>query len=145
MNFITTIKVSFFTGTIASLAMMPAGLFFKFIGVRVGHYGPKLGALLFGEPTQLILFVQHLVIGWVSALPLVIFLTKTKFNDKPVLCGSIYGALYYVLINSLSLPIFFADKTPWELGFSYIYPSLIIHLIFGAAIGYSLRYFVQKD
>ena len=34
-------------GTIASLIMMPFGFLFKGIGLRVGHYGPKLGEVLF--------------------------------------------------------------------------------------------------
>ena len=30
------------SGTVASVVMMPFGLFFKWLGLRVGHYGPKL-------------------------------------------------------------------------------------------------------
>lgn len=37
------------SGTIASLAMMPFGLLFKSMGLRVGHYGPKVGETLFGH------------------------------------------------------------------------------------------------
>ncbi len=36
------------SGTIASVVMMPFGLFFKWLGLRVGHYGPKVGEVLFG-------------------------------------------------------------------------------------------------
>ena len=63
------------SGTIASLAMMPFGLLFKSMGLRVGHYGPKVGEALFGhqpDPWMPVL-VQHLVIGWLSALPLLMF------------------------------------------------------------------------
>lgn len=41
------------SGTIASLVMMPAGFLFKAAGLRVGHYGPKLGEVLFGDPSPL--------------------------------------------------------------------------------------------
>ena len=63
------------SGTIASLAMMPFGLLFKSMGLRVGHYGPKVGEALFGhqpDPWMPVL-VQHFVIGWLSALPLLMF------------------------------------------------------------------------
>lgn len=53
---------------------MPLGFLFKLLELRVGYYGPKLAALLFGEPTRWVLFLQHLVIGWVSALPLLLIL-----------------------------------------------------------------------
>jgi len=36
------------SGTIASVVMMPFGFFFKWLGLRVGHYGPKLREVLFG-------------------------------------------------------------------------------------------------
>ena len=38
------------SGTIALLAMMPLDFLFRLLDLRVGYYGPKFGALLFGEP-----------------------------------------------------------------------------------------------
>ena len=118
--------------------MMPPGFLFKAMGLRVGHYGPKLGEVLFGDPSPVVLFAQHLVIGWVSAVPLVLLLGVTRALS-PILVGAIYGVAYYLLVNSLALPLVFGDPTPWRLGFAFMYPSLIVHVVYGASIGFTAR------
>ena len=45
-----------------------------------------------------------------------------------------YGDAYYVAVNSLALPLYFDDRTRWQLGWSTIYPSLIAHTAFGLSI-----------
>ena len=61
MRYFSLLKESVRSGTIAALVMMPFGLLLKFLDLRVGYYGPKFGALLFGEPNRFVLFLQHLV------------------------------------------------------------------------------------
>jgi len=145
MEYIKLLKESVRSGTIGALAMMPFGLLFRFLDLRVGYYGPKLGALLFGDPNRFVLFLQHLVLGWISALPLLLILVRLRRTVNPVAVGAAYGFAYYILMNSFALPLFFGDPTPWQLGFSYIYPSVIIHLIFGASIGLTSRRFVANE
>lgn len=123
--------------------MMPPGFLFKALGLRVGHYGPKLGEVLFGDPSPLLLFAQHLVIGWLSAIPLLLLLGVTRALS-PTLVGALYGVAYYLLINSLALPLIFGDPTPWAMGFDYIYPSLIVHIVYGASIGFTARHFAGR-
>lgn len=132
------------SGTIASLVMMPLGFLFKFLELRVGYYGPKLAALLFGDPTRFLLFVQHLVLGWVSALPLLYILAYLPGRHPPVAIGTAYGIGYYVVVNSLALPLLFADPTPWQLGLEFVYPSLLVHAVFGASIGFTAKGFVSR-
>lgn len=50
-----------------------------------------------------------------------------------------YGAAFYAGINSLALPIAFGDPTPWQLGFTTVYPSLVIHLVYGVVIALVAR------
>jgi uncharacterized membrane protein YagU involved in acid resistance len=145
MRYFSLLKESVRSGTIAALAMMPFGILFKLLDLRVGYYGPKLATLLFGEPTRLVLFVQHLVLGWVSALPLLVILVRLQGKAAPTAIGAAYGLVYYVVVNSLALPLFFGDPTPWQLGFSFIYPSVLIHLVFGACIGLTARGFVANE
>jgi uncharacterized membrane protein YagU involved in acid resistance len=144
MHFLSFLKESVRSGTIAALVMMPFGILFKFLDLRVGYYGPKLGALLFGEPTRFVLFLQHLVLGWVSALPLLFILVRLRGTAAPVAVGAAYGLAYYVVVNSFALPLFFRDPTPWQLGFSYIYPSVFIHLVFGISVGVTSKGFVAN-
>ena len=133
------------SGTIASVAMMPFGFFFKWLGLRVGHYGPKLGEVLFGaqpEPwMQLLLLAQHFLIGWASAVPLLAFWLWRSARAIRLRDGLIFGALYYVAVNALALPWVFGDPYPWQLGWSYIYPSLVVHLVFGVSIALTARTF----
>ena len=145
MHYLSYTKESIRSGTIAALVMMPFGLLLKFLDLRVGYYGPKLGALLFGDPTRFVLFLQHLVLGWVSALPLLLILVLLHDTVAPVVIGAAYGLAYYVAVNSFALPLFFGDPTPWQLGLSFIYPSVLIHLVFGVCISVTSRKFVAKE
>ena len=142
---IKLLKESIRSGTIASIVIMPVGIISKYMGLRIGHYGPKLAETLFGSTAQALLMTQHLIIGWLSAAPLLVALVIIGNRASPVLIGAIYGMGYYLVINSLALPLLFGDLTPWQLGFSYIYPSLIGHILFGASIGFTARKFLKSS
>ena len=133
------------SGTIASLAMMPFGLLFKSMGLRVGHYGPKVGEALFDhQPAPwmpVLLLVQHFVIGWLSALPLLMFWLWRAPRAVRLGDGLLYGLAYYLAVNALALPWLFGDAFPWQLGWSTIYPSLVVHLVFGVSIALTARMF----
>lgn len=132
------------SGTIASLIIVPLAPLFKALGLRIGHYGPKFAALFIDEPQPWHLFVQHLLIGWISALPLLLALLWTRAARWPVVAGATYGAAYYGVVNSLALPLYFADPTPWQLGWAAIYPSLIGHMVYGASIGFTSQKFMAR-
>lgn len=119
--------------------MIPFGLAFRALDLRVGHYGPKFAELLFGSAAPWLLFVQHFVIGWLSALPLLWLLAATPAGARPVLAGAAYGAAYYVAVNALGLPLFFSDPLPFQLGWQVVVPSLVVHLVFGATVGLTAR------
>ena len=133
------------SGTIASLAMMPFGLLFKWVGLRVGHYGPKVGEALFGHQPDpwmpVLLLVQHFVIGWLSALPLLMFWLWRAPGTIRLGDGLLYGLAYYLAVNALALPWLFGDVFPWQLGWRTIYPSLVVHLVFGVSIALTAHMF----
>ena len=85
MSAIELCKEAIRSGTIASLAMMPAGFIFRFLDMRVGYYGPKVALALFGNTSPVVLFIQHIVIGWLSALPLVVLLGHNVVARRPML------------------------------------------------------------
>jgi hypothetical protein len=126
-------------GTIASLAMMPFGFAFRVAGMRVGYYGPKFAGLFVESPTPVFLFAQHIILGWVSALPLLLLLSNVR-QPSPMFLGAAYGVAYYVLVNSLALPLYFGDPTPWQLGVAQVFPSLVVHVVFGVCVSYVSRH-----
>ncbi|MDI1271065.1 MAG: hypothetical protein PSV40_18425 [Polaromonas sp.] len=136
------------SGTIASIAMIPFGFVFQLLGLRVGHYGKKLLEVFFTNYSEmtfrLLMFIEHFVIGWLSAAPLLVLLVLLKNRLPAWAVGAIYGLGYYVILNSLALPLIFGDSTPWVLGVSVMYPSLVIHVIFGVSIALTATRFVAS-
>ncbi|QTN27914.1 hypothetical protein HZ993_22095 [Rhodoferax sp. AJA081-3] len=127
------------TGSFAALAMVPFGFAFRVTGMRVGHYGPKFAELYSTNPGPALLFAQHMVLGWISAVPLVWALAGVRSYAVALLMGAAYGVAYYVVINALALPIYFADMLPWNLGLPTVVPSLVVHAVFGLAVAYAER------
>jgi hypothetical protein len=130
---------SLVSGTAGALAMMPFGFLFRLVDMRVGHYGPKFAALYLTSPGPAALFVQHLVLGWLSAVPLVWLNTTGQSLVRRVMVGALYGVAYYVVVNSLALPVYFGDELPWRLGAAVVVPSLVVHIAFGVAVAAALH------
>lgn len=131
-------------GTWASLAMMPFGLLFRALDLRIGHYGKRVIESLAGPlqapPFQMLMMVEHFVIGWLSVLPLA-WLWRHRAPTPParLFVGLGYGLLYYLAINATLLPWVYGDRSPLELGWSTVYPSLVVNLVFGAVAAWLLR------
>jgi uncharacterized membrane protein YagU involved in acid resistance len=132
------------SGTFASLAIMPLGFLFRYLGYRIGHYGPKFAGLFIEAPQPWHLFVQHLIIGWISTVPLLMILIWMRRPALWWLAGCAYGAAYYVIVNSFALPMYFGDPTPWQIGWDTIVPSLIGHIAFGLFIAIASRSFARR-
>jgi hypothetical protein len=131
------------SGTIAGVAMIPFAAMFRFRGLRVNEYGRKTLALLVGDVPprlhDLLTLIQHIIISWFAAVPLLLVLAGISNRRIGVVVGVLYGAVFYVIVNSLALPFLFGDPTPWTLGFATIYPSLVVHLVFGIAVALTAR------
>ena len=112
-------------------------------GLRVNEYGRKTLEILIvvANPARhfLLTLVQHLVISWIAAVPLLWGLSRVEDRRLRVLIGAGYGAAFYVAINSWALPRYFGDPTPWALGVETVYPSLAIHLVYGVVLGLVAR------
>jgi hypothetical protein len=139
----TSIGETLRTGIVAGLAMIPFAAVFRASGLRINEYGAKTLELLVGQVAAplhyLLTFVQHLVISCLAAVPLLLLLGRIPRRRDRVLVGLGYGAGFYVVVNSLALPFAFGDSTPWRLGFEVVYPSLLIHLVYGFVIGVLAR------
>lgn len=131
------------SGTIASLVIVPLAPLFGWMGLRIGHYGPKFAALFVDHPQRWMLVAQHMVIGWISAIPLLWMLAATRAGRRPLTSGAVYGTVYYIAVNALALPFYFGDPTPWELGWSTVLPSLIGHVMYGASVALTSRRFIS--
>jgi uncharacterized membrane protein YagU involved in acid resistance len=130
-------------GTAAGLAMIPFAAVFQRLGLRVNEYGRKTLELFVGSVSPpvhyLLTFIQHLAISWIVAVPLVLLLGQISRKRNKLLVGLAYGAAFYVAVNSLALPVAFGDPTPWRLGFTVVYPSLFIHLVYGFTVALLAR------
>ncbi len=118
-------------GMVGSLAMVPFGILLRATGHRVNVYGELLIQTLLGHPSPVAMFVQHLAIGGASAVPLAFLLRRTRAAPLPL--GLAYGAAMWVAVNSFALPLAFGRATPWQLGWEAIWPSLLVHLVYGIA------------
>lgn len=140
------VKEAFRSGSIAAIAMIPFGLMFFALGLRVNEYGMKVIQTFFGDlppGARFGLFVvEHFLISWTVAVPLLLALFAFRPRIPAWLVGATYGAGFYLLVNSLALPWLFGDPTPWELGFEVIYPSLIVHVVYGVSVAWTSRRFV---
>lgn len=126
--------------------MMPPGLLFRWTGWRVGHYGPKFAALFIENPSPVAMLIQHFVIGWVSAFPIVLLWAQWPCRTlKSIqLLGLAYGALYYLTVNAWLLPWAFKDPFPLTMGWQTVIPSLLIHLVYGWGVALGWWWMTKK-
>jgi hypothetical protein len=131
------------TGTLAGLAMIPFAAAFRARGLRINEYGRKMLELAVGEVAPplhgVLTFAQHLLISWVAAIPLLLVLRRIPGRASRLLAGAVYGAGFYGVVNAWALPRWFGDPMPWELGVETVYPSLVVHLVYGVVIGWAAR------
>jgi uncharacterized membrane protein YagU involved in acid resistance len=131
------------TGTVAGIAMIPFAAAFQRFGLRVNEYGRKTLELVVRDVSPathyVLTFIEHLAISWVVAVPLLLLLAGFSRRSERLLVGLAYGAVFYVVVNSLALPLAFGDPTPWTLGLVVVWPSLFIHLVYGFVVALLAR------
>lgn len=138
------------SGTAGSLSMYPFGIVLRRkFGYSLNVYGHLTADVLFrhagltqqaGAPAWA-LHVQHLVIGWTLAAPLALLFQRLGALHTVAmraLVGVSYGALAWLVINSLALPFVFGRPTPWELGVGAIWPSLLVHVVYGVTTWFAV-------
>ena len=138
------------SGSIAAIAMIPFALLFSALGMRINEFGRKVIQLLFSDFSpgiQFALFViEHFVLSWFFAIPLLLLLKFFRRRISYLFLGIVYGAIFYILINSLLLPALFSQSTPWKLGFTKtILPSLVVHIVYGLSVAISSRRFIKEN
>lgn len=124
------VSMSIVAGTVGAFAMVPVGLMTKMTaGAEINIYGELIVERLLGVVLLPALFVEHLLIGWMAALPLVIGIRHLR--RSPAVLGAIYGAAMWLGVNALALPLLFERPTPFALGWNAIWPSLLVHVVYG--------------
>ncbi len=141
-------RTAFRSGSIAAIAMIPPGLAFYLLGLRVNEYGMAVVQALFGgfPPVARVgLFaLEHVLISWTASVPLLLALVLARGRLPEPVLGLAYGLGFYVVVNSLALPWIFADPTPWQLGPEVVLPSLVVHLVYGLVVALAARDFVAR-
>ncbi len=119
--------------------MVPVGVLLKrVLGYPVNVYGEILLERVLGRAPPVALAIEHFSISWWMAVPLAA-LTQRTIGKAPFWTGVAYGAAIWLVLNSLALPFVFARPTPWTLGWTAIWPSLLIHVLYGAVTLMTLR------
>lgn len=126
------------SGTVAGVAMIPFAAVFRASGLRINEYGRRTLELMVGQVPprlhDLLTLVEHLIISWIAAVPLLLLLSSVSDRRTRMITGALYGLAFYVGVNSIILPWSFGDPTPWRLGFDTVYPSLVVHLVYGVGV-----------
>ncbi len=117
-------------GIAGGLAMIPVGLLLRrVLGYSLNVYGELLVRLVLGHVSPWALALEHFLVSWGMALPLVAMAARRR--GAPLAVGALYGAAIWLVVNSLLLPAAFGRSTPWSLGWSAIWPSLSVHVVYG--------------
>ncbi len=126
-------------GIAGGVAMIPIGLVLRrVLGYSLNVYGELLLRTLLGGVSPWALAVEHFLISWGMALPLVPLLAWRR-RGSPFVLGAMYGAAIWLVVNSLLLPLAFGRLTPWRLGWSAIWPSLLVHVVYGSVAAIAAR------
>lgn len=133
----------FLAGLAGGLAMVPFGMAARLLGASVNVYGELMLLRLVGHVSSILLLIEHLLLSWVMAIPLVIGLHLAS-HRLAVIIGLGYGAATWLVVNSLALPMLFGQPTPWQIGWSAIWGSLLVHLVFGGVVAAESRRFARE-
>lgn len=132
-------------GLAGAIAMAPAGALLIASGQQVNRYGELLARHIFGTTLPAVLLAEHLVIGVLSAAPLaVLLLSRRPAWPAAVALGLGYGVGYWLAVNTLALPWYFAQPNPWGQGPGALLPSLFVHLVYGVATALALRWWYGR-
>lgn len=114
--------------------MVPIGLLLRYaFGASVNVYGDLVVLRMAGRLDPLLLTLEHFTVSLAMAAPLVAILLRVR-HRAAIAIGLLYGASVWLVVNSLALPVIFGQPTPWQIGPSAIWGSLIVHLLFGLVV-----------
>ncbi len=126
-------------GIAGGLAMIPVGLLLRrVLGYSLNVYGELLVHKVLGHVSPWALALEHFLVSWGMALPLVALASR---RGASLGMGALYGAAIWLVVNSLLLPVAFGRTTPWGLGWSAIWPSLAVHVLYGTVAAAAARRF----
>ncbi len=130
-------------GLAGAVAMIPPAMLLTAGGYQVNRYGRLLVEWLLGTDHRGALLSAHLLIGLISALPLAFAGSRAGRGSglrKALLVGAAYGAVYWLMVNTLALPVLFGRVVPWFEGAGALWPSLVLHLVFGTVAALVVRH-----
>ena len=136
-GFLLSLRVAMVSATLSAVL----GTLAAFVLVR---YKKFPGRSVFSGMINAPLVMPEVIIGLSLLLMMVAIQRSVGWPDRGTvtivfghtLLGMAYGAAMYALLNAWALPLAFGDPAPWRLGFDVAYPSLVVHLVYGAVLGW---------
>ena len=141
------LKLSILPGLTAAIAMIPYGLvLMNVLKLPINIYGEKTLQLFMVKPTYIMMFIEHLLISYIFAIPVIWLMKRFRLYTVSafvlLLSGAFYGLVIWLVFNSLLLPLLYHDLSPWKKGWYAMWPSMTAHILYGfvaAAVGKRLR------
>ena len=125
-------RTSLRAGLVAGAAMMPVGMALRALGYQVNVYGELVLRTLLGSAPMLAQLVLHAVVSVTLGAP---FVVLARWRGLPrLVAGASYGVLSWALLNATLLPLWFGRPTGWALRVGAVWPSLLVHLVFGVVL-----------
>lgn len=130
-------------GLIAGAAMVPIGVALRQTGHAVNVYGELLVSAVLGRPTPLALGLLHGIVSVSLAAP---FVVLTAGRQRPsIVLGALYGGASWAVLNATILPWLFGRLTTWSTGVTAAWPSILVHVVYGAVLGAAVARMANAD
>lgn len=126
-------RTSIRAGLWAGAAMMPFGIVLRTLGHQVNVYGELAVRSVLGSAPMFAQLAFHALVSISLAVPFVA-LARSR-GAAGLAAGAFYGVLSWAALNATLLPLWFGRPTGWALGIAEIWPSLVIHVVYGVVLG----------
>lgn len=124
---------SLIAGLVAGAAMVPIGVALRAAGRPVNVYGELLVRAVLGSAPPVALAALHIAVSVSLAAPFVLVTHRRRLHPA---WGLAYGVASWALVNATVLPLWFSRPTAWSLGLGAAWPSLLVHAVYGAVLGF---------
>lgn len=114
--------------------MVPIGLVIRQgLGLDVNVYGELAAQMLLGSTAPPALLAVHAAVSIALALPIAWCATRSRIAGWK--WGVAWGIGGWLVLNTWLLPLAFGRPSPWASGANALWPSFVVHVVYGVVAG----------